>query len=151
MSEPEGAEDPTDDDPIVEYADPEPNGLANLVGRLLEANLEVHPRHRRLLRPSVVEVDATDADVSITVRLGRERAEIANGSAGLRAHVAVEAHAQDLLDLVAAPLRFGLPDVLTRPGRAVVSRIVSRDVRVAGMLRHPVRMSRFLRLLSVAR
>ena len=138
-------------DPVVTYADPEPNGLANLVGRLLEANLEVHPARRRLLRPSVVELDATDADVSVTVRIERDRAEIANGGGGLGAHVTVEAHGQDLLDLAGAPIRFGLPDVLRRPGRSVVRRIFSRDVRVSGMFRHPVRMSRFLRLLSVAR
>jgi hypothetical protein len=142
---------PGDADPVVTYTDPEPNGLANLVGRLLEANLEGDPRRRRLLRPSVVGLDATDADVSVTVRLQPDRAEVANGGAGLGAHVIVEAHAQDLLDLAAAPLRLGLPDVLRRPGRSVVRRIVSRDVRVSGMFRHPVRMSRFLRLLSVAR
>jgi hypothetical protein len=138
-------------DPVVTYANLEPNGLANLVGRLLEANLEVHPARRRLLRPCVVELDATDADVSVTVRIERDRAQVANGGAGLGAHVTVEAHALDLLDLAGAPLRLGLPDVLRASGRSVVRRIVSRDVRVSGMFRHPVRMSRFLRLLSVAR
>jgi hypothetical protein len=135
----------------VAYADDEPNGLASLVGRLLEANLETDPRRRRLLRPSVVDLTATDADVSVKVRLARDLAEVANGGAGLGAHVAVEARAQDLLDLAASPLRLGLPDLLHRSGRSVVKRIVRRDVRVSGMLRHPVRMSRFLRLLSVAR
>jgi hypothetical protein len=140
-----------DADPVITYADPEPNGLANLVGRLLEANLEADPRRRRLLRPSVVGLDATDADVSVTVRLERARAEVANGGPGLGGHVTVEGHAQDLLELAAAPLRLGLPDVFRRHGRAVVRRIISRDVRVSGMFRHPIRMSRFLRLLSVAR
>jgi hypothetical protein len=135
----------------VAYADDEPNGLASLVGRLLEANLETDPRRRRLLRPSVVDLTATDADVSVKVRLARDLAEVANGGVGLGAHVAVEARAQDLLDLAASPLRLGLPDLLHRSGRSVVKRIVRRDVRVSGMLRHPVRMSRFLRLLSVAR
>lgn len=141
---------PGDREPGVTYADPEPNGLANLVGRLVEANLDVHPARRRLLRPSVVELDATDADVSVTVRIERDRAEVSNGGAGLGAHVTVEARAQDLLDLAAAPLRLGFPDVFRRPGRSVVRRILSRDVRVSGLFRHPVRMSRFLRLLSVA-
>lgn len=140
-----------DPEPVVAFTGPEPNGLANLIGRLLEANLEADPRRRRLVRSAVVGIDATDADVSVTVRLERDRVEVANGGPGLRAHVTVEAHAQDLLELAAAPLRLGLPDVLRRPGRTVVRRILARDVRVSGMFRHPIRMSRFLRLLSVAR
>ena len=137
--------------PAIAYADDDPNGLASLVGRLLEANLRTHPERRRLLRSSLVELTATDADVSVWVRLDRDAAEVANGGAGLVAHVVVAAHAQDLLDLAASPLRLGLPDLLHRSGRSVVRKILRRDVRVSGMLRHPVRMSRFLRLLSVAR
>ena len=137
--------------PIVTFADPEPNGLADLLGRLLEANLATHPGRRRLLGRSVVELMATDADVSASVRLSPGGAEIANGGAEAGAHVSVVGHGQDLIDLAAAPLRLGLPDVLHRSGRSVVRRILGRDVRVSGMFRHPVRMSRFLRLLSVAR
>ena len=137
--------------PAVSFSDAEPNGLATLVGRLLEANLATFPERRRLLGPSVIELAAIDADVSVTVRLGRDRAEVANGGSGLGAHVSVEGGGQDLIDLAAVPLRMGLPDLLHRSGRSVVRRILGGDVRVSGMLRHPVRMSRFLRLLSVAR
>ena len=136
--------------PVVRSVDAEPNGLADLVGRVVEANLDRRPERARLLRPSVVELVARDADVSVTVRLREGLAEVANGAAGLSAHVSVVARAQDLLDLAAVPLRFGLPDPLSRSGRSVVRLILRRHVRVSGMLRHPVRMSRFLRLLSVA-
>ena len=144
MTEPSGS-------PVVSFADAEPNGLANLVGRLLEANLADHPERRRLLGSSMVELAATDAGVAITVRLERDGAEVANGASGSVAHVSVVGHGQDLIDLATVPLRLGLPDLLHRSGRSVLRRILGPDVRVSGMLRHPVRMSRFLRLLSVAR
>ena len=136
---------------VVSFSDAEPNGLATLVGRLLEANLATFPERRRLLSPSVIELAAIDAGVSVTVRLERDRGEVANGGSGRSAHVSVEGDGQDLIDLAAAPLRMGLPDLSHRSGRTVVRRILGHDVRVSGMLRHPVRMSRFLRLLSVAR
>lgn len=142
MTEPHGY-------PVVTFADAEPNGLAGLVGRLIEANLE-RPQRRLLLGPSVVELVATDADVAVTVRLDDGGAEVSNGGAGMSAHVSVEGLGQDLIDLATVPLRLGLPDLLHRSGRSVVRRILGRHVRVSGMLRHPVRMSRFLRLLSVA-
>lgn len=136
---------------VVSFADAYPNGLADLVGRLLEANLSTHPERERLLRPSVVELVASDADVAVTVRIDTGRAEVANGGAGLAAHVSVRGLGQDLIDLASVPLRLGLPDLLHSSGRSVLRRIVSRGVRASGMLRHPLRTSRFLRLLSVAR
>lgn len=133
----------------VRFADAEPNGLADLLGRLIEANLERHPERRELLRRSVVEITASDADMNVTIRLDGGTVEIANGSANPRPHLWVVAHANDLLELAAVPLRLGLPDVFHASGRATLRRIVRREVRVFGMLRHPIRLSRLTRLLSV--
>jgi hypothetical protein len=133
----------------VSFADAEPNGLADLVGRLIGSNLERDPGRRRLLTSSVVQLTSSDAEVSATIRLSSGVVEVANGAAG-PAHLRVVAPADDLLELASAPLRLGLPDPLRRGGRAVLRRIATRDVRVRGMLRHPVRLSRFTRLLSVA-
>ena len=51
----------------VRFADAEPNGLADLVGRLIGANLDGDPARRALLRPSVVELSASDADIFATI------------------------------------------------------------------------------------
>jgi hypothetical protein len=133
----------------VRFADPEPNGLADLVGRLIEANLERRPDRRALLRPSVVELVASDADTAATVVLSAGMVEISNTTRGRTPHLCVVAGADDLLELSSAPLRFGFPDALDPRGRSVLRRIVRRDVRVSGMVRHPIRLSRFTRLLSV--
>lgn len=135
---------------VVSFADPEPNGLAELVGRLLEANLSSSPERRRFLGPAVVVLVARDAEVSVTVRVRRDGAEVSNGAAEEGVHVRVEGLGQDLIDLATVPLRLGLPDLTRRAGRATVARILRGDVRVSGVLRHPLRTSRFLRLLSAA-
>jgi hypothetical protein len=135
----------------VTFAQAEPNGLADLVGRLIQANLARHPERRRLVRSAaVVELTAWDADTSATIRLGANGIDVSNGTAGPTAHLRVLARANDLLELAAAPLRFGLPDAFDPRGRAVLRSLAMRDVRVSGMVRHPVRLSRFTRLLSVA-
>jgi hypothetical protein len=133
----------------VSFADAEPNGLADLVGRLIASNLDGEPGRRRLLRPAVVELSASDADVRATIRLSPAGVTVSNGSAGPRPHLRVRADAYDLIELAAAPLRLGLPDVLDVRGRAVLRQIVGRHVRVSGMLRHPIRLTRFTRLLNV--
>ena len=133
----------------VRFADAEPNGLADLVGRLIETNLEAHPDRRALLRDAVVRLRAADAATEATVTLSSAGVAVANGPVGRRPQLTLVAEAYDLIELAGAPLRFGFPDVLDAEGRSVIRRIATGRVRISGMLRHPVRLSRFTRLLSV--
>ncbi len=133
----------------VRFADAEPNGLADLLGRLIETNLERQPDRRTLLRPSVVELVASDADTAATVVLSVGGVEISNAPGERTPDLRVVAGADDLLELSTTPLRFGFPDILDARGRSILRRIARRDVRVSGMVRHPIRLSRFTRLLSV--
>lgn len=133
----------------VVYGDDEPSGLATMVGRLIEQNLEREPARRRLLRAAVVSITVPDAGVAITVRTGPEGVEVRDG-ADPAAEVAITADTDRLLELTSVPLRFGLPDLFDARGRAVLRGVVSRRVRIGGMIAHPRRLARFSSLLSVA-
>ena len=133
----------------VRFADAEPNGLADLVGRLIDANLERRPEREALLSPSVVELVASDAHTAATIVLSAGGIEISNAPGGRTPHLRVVAAADDLLELSTTPLRFGFPDALDARGRSILRRIATRRVRVSGVVRHPIRLSRFTRLLSV--
>jgi hypothetical protein len=135
----------------VRFVDAEPNGLADLVGRLIQTNLEADPDRRSLLRDTVVRLRASDAGTEATITLSTGGVAVSNGPpAGRPPHIAITAEAYDLIELAGAPLRFGFPDVVHAKGRSVIRRIATRHVRVSGMLRHPIRLSRFTRLLSVS-
>jgi hypothetical protein len=135
----------------VVYADGEPNGLAAMVGGLIEANLRQHPERRSLLRPAVVELVAVDAGVSIRIALSPGRVSVANGSSRPgRSRVRVLADSDGLLLLSSAPLRFGLPDPLSPDGRLVLAKVLRRQIRISGLVAHPLTVARFARLLSVA-
>ncbi len=110
----------------VVYGDDEPSGLATMVGGLIEQNIVRDPSRRRLLRPAVTSITVPDVGVAIT------------------------ADSAKLLELTSAPLRFGLPDLFDPRGRAVLRNVVSRRVRIRGLLRHPRRLARLSALLSVA-
>ena len=133
----------------VRFADAEPNGLADLLRRLIETNLEAEPDRRGLLRDTVVLLTASDAAIEATVMLSSAGVDVSSGPAGRRPHLVIAADAYDLIELAGAPLRFGFPDLLRPRGRSVIRRIATRHVRVSGMLLHPIRLSRFTRLLSV--
>lgn len=132
----------------VEYLDREPNGLAAMIGGLIEGNLAAHPERASLLKPSVVGLVAVDAHVAVTLRLAPGRVTVASGLVG-PADVVVRTDSETLTDLSSVPLRFGFPDAMTPEGRAVTRKLLRGDLRVQGLLRHPATVARLNRLLSV--
>lgn len=135
---------------IVTFTDAEPSGLADLVGRLIEANLAAHPERKRLLRPATIELRATDAGVAASVALAPGSVTLRRAGAGGRPDLVVAASSNDLLEIAAAPLRFGLPDPFSARGRMVLVALARRRIEVVGLLRHPIVLARFAKLLSVA-
>jgi hypothetical protein len=125
-----------------------PSGLAAILGSLIEQNLVREPARARLLRPAVVSIEAIDAQVGITLRIDRDRVEIMDGL-DRGAQISITANSSDLLGMTDVPLRFGLPDALRAQGRAVLREVLSRRVRIRGMIAHPRRLARLTSLLSV--
>lgn len=133
---------------MVEYADAEPNGLAAMLGGLIEANLQQHPEREPLLKPAIIEITAPDAEVSVTILIRPGRVRVRNGGAA-KAHLRVRSDSETLIELSSVPLRFGLPDSMTKAGREVNAKLLRRTLRVKGLMLHPAMLSRFNRLLSV--
>jgi hypothetical protein len=127
----------------------EPSGLAQMVADLIEQNVRRDPARRALLRPAVAVLDAPDADVTVFLRIGREDVRIGDGDVP-DAHLRIRASSERLLDLTTAPLRFGLPDLLSPEGRSIVADILRRRIGIRGLVRHPMRLARLTQLLSVA-
>lgn len=133
----------------MEYTDPEPNGLARVIGGLIEANLDAYPERQRFLRPAVIGIRATDAEVGITIRLAPDVVMVANG-APERADVLVETDSETLTELPSVPLRAGMPDAFTTEGRAMLHKLRSGKLHVKGLVRHAGVVARLNRLLTVA-
>jgi hypothetical protein len=132
----------------VDYVDAEPNGLATMLGGLIEANLEAHPDRAALLKPAVIGITAPDAEVSVTITMAPGRVAMANGIQG-RPNLFVQADSDVLIELSSVPLRFGLPDNMTKGGREVTGKLFKGTIKVRGMYRHVGKLSRLNKLLSV--
>ena len=132
----------------------EPGGLRELVEGLVEANLARAPeRALRITHREAASLVATDADIAVTVQM-LPGALHAPGSILVHegedpwAEVVVRSDSVGLLELAAAPLRFGLPDVLTPDGREVARQMLTREIRVRGLVRHLGTVRRLSMLLS---
>ena len=133
----------------VEFLDPEPNGLSQMVGDLIAANLKRDPGRRALLKPGAIHLTASDAGVSTTIRLRLGGVAIANGQDGV-AQIRVRADSALLLSLTSVPLRMGLPDPFAAAGRRLIGGLLAREIRISGLIRHSRTLIRLSRLLSVA-
>lgn len=131
---------------IVEYVC-DPEGLAWMIGSLIEQNLERDPDRLRLLRPSTIAIEAPDAAAGVTLRMLPGRVEV-SGGADRHAEVRLVADSAELLRMAGVPLRFGLPDAFDAEGREVLWDLLTGRVRLRGLLRHPRSVSRLSRLLS---
>jgi hypothetical protein len=134
----------------VRYLDEEPNGLAAMIGGLIQANLEQHPERLALLsKQASFGITAPDAGVSITILLGPGGVQVTNGLRG-KPDVLVRADSDTLVGLSGVPLRFGQPDAMTKEGRAVLRKLFDGRLKVTGLLTRSGKLGRLNKLLSVA-
>jgi len=133
----------------VEFLDSEPNGLATMLGGIVQANLAAHPERESLLTPvTSYSIRAEDIDVAVSIRFSPGRVQVRNGVVG-RPTVRVESDSTTLVGLSGVPLRFGLPDAMTKEGRAVLGAVAKRRLRVRGLVTRPRALGRLNKLLSV--
>ncbi len=124
----------------------EPSGITELIDGLVRQNLRRDPT-RRLLPGDVVTIEAVDADVAVSIRPSAGGIVVVDGR-DPAARVVVSAASTTLLELAAAPLRFGLPDAFTHDGRALIADLLTKRIRVRGLIRHLGTVRRLTMLLS---
>jgi hypothetical protein len=133
----------------VQYPDPEPDGLATMLGGLIEANLAAHPDREALLRKrATFAIVAPDVDVAVSIRLYRGTVTVRNGVIG-RPDVTIRASSDDLMGLSSVPLRWGLPDLRTKEGREINRKLLKGKLKVKGLLAHPGKLAQLNKLMSV--
>ena len=133
----------------VEYPDAEPNGLAAMLGGILEGNLAAHPERERLLSAvSTYAIRAPDVDVAVSIRLAPGKITVRNGIVGTP-DVLVQGDSDTLVGLSSVPLKFGLPDIGTKEGREINKKLLKRQLRVKGLLLHPRKLATLNKLLTV--
>jgi hypothetical protein len=134
---------------IVEYPDAEPNGLAAMLGGIMEGNLASHPERQRLLTDvSTYGIRAPDVAVAVSIRLAPGKITVRNGIVG-NPDILVQADSETLVGLSSVPLKFGLPDIGTREGREINKKLLRGRLKVKGLFLHPRKLARLNKLLSV--
>jgi len=129
----------------------EPNGLAQMIGGLVEANAAQDPAKERLLESArgAVQIDVPDAGVVIGLKFVPGALTVTSGPiAG--ANLRIVADSETLMSLSTVPLRMGLPDVVTPQGREVAAALFRGRLKLRGLPMGLPMLVRLSRLLNVA-
>ena len=138
---------------VTMYDGEDANGVAGIVGMLLEQNLDNFPSRvkfaRRISRP--VAIYSTDTDTACTIVFGSDEAIVYNDIVGKPA-VTVMATVDQILDVSQLPMKAGglVPvGFFTGRGMSVLGQILQHKLVVKGLLTHTVTALRTIALVSV--
>ena len=121
-----------------------------MLGGLIQANLEQHPERESLLKPALIAIKAPDAEVSVTITIAPAKVTVRNGRPTAKPLLDVTAESTTLIELSSVPLRWGLPDSMTKDGREINLKLLKGQIKVKGMFAHLGALARFNKLLTVA-
>jgi hypothetical protein len=128
----------------------EENGMAMMVAQLMRDNI-ASSSYKALcfkLLKATVAIEATDAEVTATLLFNRGSCIIYDGAEG-KPDVRIKAESEAILELSAVKIVAGMPFYLDQTGLSVLSKILRRDIKVEGMLFHPLSVNLLTIVLSV--
>ena len=125
-------------------------GLAEMLFNLLRQNLEQKPQKLssfEALDSNVVMV-ARDIDITITLDFKRGELKIYDGIVG-DADLKIIADHDAILELSLINIRMGLPNYFDKTGRNVLKKLLVGDLKINGLLRHPLQLTHLTKIFSV--
>jgi hypothetical protein len=125
-------------------------GLAEMLFNLLSQNLVQKPQKLSsfgALKSNVVIV-AKDIDITITLAFKRGKLNIYDGVVG-DADLKIIADHDAILELSLINVCMGLPNYFDKTGRNVLKKVLLGDLKIKGLLRHPLQLTHLTKIFSV--
>ena len=136
----------------VTYPDAEPNGLASMLGGLIEANVESRPERRNDFDSldARVGIWVTDIDEGVTLDFRRGALVVHNGLQPKR-DLTIRAEADTVMSLSNLKIGpFGMPVYYDEVGRGVALKLVQGKLRIEGLIGNLATLNTVTRIFSVA-
>ncbi len=125
-------------------------GLAEMLYHLIRQNLEQKPQKVssfEVLNLNVVIV-ARDIDITVTLAFRRGQLTLYNGVVG-KADLKIIADHDAILTLSLINAFMGLPNYLDRTGRDVLRKLLLGNLKIEGLLKHPLQLTCLTKVFSV--
>ncbi len=125
-------------------------GLAEMMFNLIRQNLEQKPQRLssfKALNSNVVIV-ARDIDIVVTLAFKKVGLTIYHGIVG-KPDLKIIADHDAILDLSLIKISMGLPNYFDRTGRDILRKLIFGNVKIEGMLKHPLQLIHLTKIISV--
>jgi hypothetical protein len=125
-------------------------GLPRMLADLVIGNLERDPARADLLaEPGSVNLTVSDVDITLGLLFGDGKLEITDPLDD--PELTFDMDSERLMAITAVPLRFGMPDQLTKDGRQVSGWLLNGTIKVKGLPKQLPLMIRLQRLFTVSK
>jgi len=125
-------------------------GLAEMVFNLIRQNLEQKPQKLPSFQAldSNVVIVARDIDITVSLAFKGGKLTIYHGIIG-KADLKIIADHDAILDLSLVNILKGLPNFFDETGRAILKKLFLGNLKIEGMLRHPLQLIYLTKIFSV--
>jgi len=125
-------------------------GLADIMFNLICQNLEQKPHRVRSFQAlhSNVVIVVRDIDITVTLAFKRGELTIYHGIVG-KADLKIIADHDAILELSLINIVKGLPNYFNRAGRTILRKLLLGDLKIEGMLTHPLQLIYLTKIFSV--
>ena len=125
-------------------------GLHVMMADIIKGNLKDKPRRRNDFNAlnGNIYIKAEDASVDITMVFEKGTMTVHNGKIG-KPKICIITDSTTLLALPNLNIKFGLPYYFDKAGLEIVKKLFTRELKLKGLLSHPVMLTRFTKLMSV--
>lgn len=127
------------------------DGLGSIVADLLADNLAADPSLEKLLGGNkwAVFVAIPEADSQFNMIIGDGTVSV-DVDSPMEPALRITTDGDTLIALPEVPLIAGLPTPLAASGRQLITKLLKGELKIGGLLRHPLKVTKVLRLLNTA-
>ena len=121
-----------------------------IISELLSSNIERCSGKMRTFKGmfGVVAIDLPDIEATVTLMFKGGKLRIAPGIEGTP-DIIIKTDSDKVIGLNSISIKFGLPYYFDRAGMTVLKQILRGDIKIKGMLAHPILLTRLTKIMSV--
>ena len=130
--------------------DVEDAGLAVMMADILKGNLKNKPEREKDFNAlnGNIYMKAEDADADMTMIFNKGKLTIYNGKVG-NPIISIVTDSNTFIDLDNISIKFGLPFYFDKTGLTVIWKLMTRQLKIKGLVTHPIALTHLTKLMSV--
>jgi hypothetical protein len=127
------------------------DAFAFMLANILEQNLKENPQRAKDFDALNIGVgiDVKGADLQLTLEFRSGKLIFRSGIVA-NPGLIVSADMDTLMEVTNLQIRYGLPNPFNETGTAVIKKLFNGELKVKGILAHPLALLRVIRVISVA-